>query len=291
MQSSPRIIFGVHSFTPYRTSDGTPYGTIQVLGGSSFNLAGELVSLNGGSAKYPWAVEESTITAELAIKPKEYPNFLFELFLGKGPTDNAAETGGAVNNFANRKGAFVDGTTGAASAGVKAGAEADLKFGKYVLKALSATTFDVFAMSDVDFQRGTDKVFEDDALKITASPLTLANGAAVEVPGYGFEITGGSAVAMTAGDTAELNVRPINDKSMEVVIGATTNVFPNFGAIVIAQKRGNDEMLELDIYKLKAIGLPFALEEKAFSEAEITAQAFYDADQGGVFSVTHVTPS
>lgn len=292
MRSDPRIIFGVHSFTPYNYDTGLPYGTIQVLGGSSFALNGELATLNAGSAKYPWAVEETTISAELSIRPKEYPDFLFELFLGKAPTSNAAEASGNASSLSNKNGSSVqEATTGIASVSVKSGSETDLKFSKYVVKAASATSVDVYAMSNVDFARGTDKEFEDDALKITASPLTITTSSAVEIPGFGLELTGGSGtIGMTEGDTATFEVRPINDKSMEVKIGGTADVFPNFGAIVVAQKRGNEELTELDIFKLKAVGLPFNLEENTFSEAEITAQAFYDSSQGGVFKMRHVSP-
>lgn len=289
-KSDPRIIFGVHSFTPYSLKTGLPYGSIDVLGGSSFSLNGELESLNGGSAKFPWAVEETTISAELNIKPKEYPDFLFELFLGKQPTLNAAEASGSVTALTAKVGTTITSATTGISVGAKSGSEADLKFGKYVVKVVSATTVDVYVMSSIDFARGTDVSYENDLLKVTATPLTIANSAATEVPGFGIEITGGSAVAMTVDDTGLFNVRPVNTKSSQVVIGATSDVYPNFGAVVMAQKRGNGEMFELDIYKLKAVGLPFNLEEKAFSEAEITAQAFYDATQGGVFSMTHVTP-
>lgn len=292
MRSDPRIIFGVHSFTPYHYDTGLPYGTLQVLGGSSFSLNGELATLNAGSAKYPWAVEETTISAELTIKPKEYPDFLFELFLGKAPTANAAEASGNVSTLTNKNGSSVlEATTGIASVAAKSGSESELKFTKYVVKAVSATTVDVFAMSNVDFARGTDVTFENDALKITATPLTITTSTAVEIPNFGLELTGGSGtIAMVEGDTAIFDVRPINDKSMDVTIGGANDVFPNFGAIVVAQKRGNQEIAELDIFKLKAVGLPFNLEENTFSEAEITAQAFYDSSQGGVFKMRHVTP-
>lgn len=292
MRSDPRIIFGVHSFTPYNYDTGLPYGTIQVLGGSSFALNGELATLNAGSAKYPWAVEETTISAELSIRPKEYPDFLFELFLGKAPTASSAESGGGASTIANKFGtSVVEASTGIASVGIKSGSEADAKFSKYVVKAVSSTTVDVYAYSNVDFARGTDKEFEDDLLKITASPLSITTGAAVEVPGFGIELTGGSGtIGFTTDDTATFEVRPINEKSMEVKIGGTADVFPNFGAIVVAQKRGNEEMCEIDIFKLKAVGLPFNLEENTFSEAEITAQAFYDSSQGGVFKMRHVSP-
>ena len=59
---------------------------------------------------------------------------------------------------------------------------------------------------------------------------------------------------------------------------------------VVGQQRGNGEMVEIDIFRLKAVGMPLGFQEKAFSEAEITAQAFYDADQNGVFKLRHITP-
>jgi len=289
-KTDPRIIFGVHSFTPYSLKTGLPYGSIDVLGGSTFALNGELEALNGGSTKFPWAVEETNIGAELSIKPKEYPDFLFELFLGKKPTLNGAEATGFVSALTDKVGTITDATTGC-TVGAKAGSEDDIKFGKYVIKAMSATTVHVYAMTNIDFSRGTDADFQDDELRITESPLTIGNGTATEVPGFGIEITGGTAVAMTIDETGEFNSRPINNKSSQVIIGGVTDVYPSFGAIVLAQKRSSGEMFELDIFKLKSVGLPFNLEEKAFSEAEITAQAFYDASQKGVFGMTHITPT
>jgi hypothetical protein len=293
-RSAPRIFFGVHSFTPYRKTDGLPYGTIEVLKGSSFELTGELAELFAGSAKYPWAVEETTINAELKIKPAEYPDFLFELFLGKNPTAASAESGGGVSAITNKKGtSVVSATVGIASVGIKSGKESDLKFTKYIVKAVGASTVDVYAMSSVDFGRGTAKDFENDALKITPTPLTIATGVSVEVAGFGVELTGGSGtIALVENDTATFEVRPINQKSMSVVIGAPTDVFPTFSAIIVGQKRGNGEMVELDVYSLKAIGLPLGMEEKAFAEgAEIAAKAMYDSERKGVFGMRHITPA
>ena len=80
--SQPRLLFGVHSFTPYSRTDGTPYGTIKVLKASSLALSATLVELMGGSAKYAWAVEDGPISAELNLKGSQYEDFLFTLFLG-----------------------------------------------------------------------------------------------------------------------------------------------------------------------------------------------------------------
>ena len=290
--SDPRVVFGVDVFTPYNRTTGLPFGTIRVLGTSSLSLSGELVKLNGGSNRYPFAIEDGLITAELSLTVRELPDFLFELFLGKAPTANSSESAGSVTAIANKKGTSVVAATGIASVGVKSGSEADAKFSKYVVKAVSATTVDVFALSGTDFARGADKSFENDALKITASPLTITQSSAVEVPGFGIELTGDSGViAMVADDTAEFTVRPINDQSIDVTFGAETDIFPEFGALIVAQKRGNGEMFEIDLFRVKGIGLPLGFEEKSWNESEITAEAFFDSAKGGVASIRHINPS
>ena len=81
MLSNPRIFFGVHSFTPYCRETGMPYGTALVLGQSGFSLAGELATQLGGSNRYPWAVEETNITAELSLTLRQYEDWMMRLFL------------------------------------------------------------------------------------------------------------------------------------------------------------------------------------------------------------------
>lgn len=293
---NPRIFFGVHSFTPYCRETGLPYGTALVIGQSGFSLSGELASLTGGSNKYPWAVEETNITAELSLSIKQYEDWMMQLFLGKKPTEGTPGTG-EVTTLTNKKGSVVDATSGIASVGVKAGSETDLKFTKYVVQVVDkdADTVDVYALSNIDFARGTDKQFENNLLKITATPLTITDGAAVEVPGFGIELIGGTTVNMATlgsenGDTAIFDVLPGNTKSIKARFGGSSDNFPEFGAIVVGQQRGNGEMVELDIFRLKAVGMPLGFQEKAFSEGEITAQAFYDAEKNGVFDLRHVVP-
>jgi len=47
-------------------------------------------------------------------------------------------------------------------------------------------------------------------------------------------------------------------------------------------------MVEFDLFRCKGIGLPIGLEENAFSEAEVTVEAFYDAVKNAVFKMRHV---
>lgn len=291
--SAPNSIFGIHSLTAYNPDTLVPYGTAKVLGQASINLSGELTPLNGGSSAYPWRVERGLINSEISVTLREYPEWLFQTFLGKSVTENAAETGAAVATaIANSGGTSVVAATGIASVGIKAGSEADVKTGLYVVVAASATTVNVYAMSDVDFAQGTDKVFEDDTLKITASALTITTSTAVTVPDFGIELTGGAGtIAMTTGDAAFFEVRAINTGSHEVVIGSTTENYVDIGLLLAAQKSGSKNITYIDIYRAIGVGAPINMTEQAFSEAEITLQAFRDATRNGVFAYRSVDAS
>lgn len=290
--SAPNSIFGIHSLVAYNPDTRVPYGTAKVLGQANVNLTGELTPLNGGSSAYPWRVERGLITSEISVTLREYPDWLFEVFLGKAATVNAAEASGAVSlALANAKGTSVmSATTGIATATVKSGSQADLKSGIYVIKAASATTVDVFAMSDVDFAQGADKVFENDSLKINATALTITASTAVTIPDFGIELTGGSGtIGMTVGDTAFFEVRAINTGSTKVVIGSSSENYVDVGLVLAAQKSGSKKITYIDIYRAIGVGAPINMTEQAFSEAEITLQAFRDSARDGVFAYHSVS--
>ena len=292
--SKPNQQFGVHSVTPYNRSTGAPYGTARVLGTANVNFAGDMVAVHGGSQRYPWAIEDNVNNPEVAITMREYPDWVWELFLGKSVTDNAAEASGNVSSIANVNGTSIaDATTGIASVAAKSGSEADMKFGKYIVKYVSATTVDLYISSDIDRKRGTDGAIEDDLMKITSSPLTVpGTGGTVDVPNYGLTITGGSgSVAFTDGDTAEFYVRPINDDSRIVTIGEEGIVAPEFGLIVMAEKLTNGEMFEIELFRCKGHGAPFNNAEKAWAEAELTVMAMYDITNDRVAQFRRVTPT
>lgn len=291
--SDPRIVYGVHSVAPYSRTTGLPYGIAKVLAASNFSITGELAQLFGGASKFAWAIEETNVTAELQLQVKQVEDWMFELFLGKAPTlVDTPDATGDVTTLTSKVAGLFSATVGVASVGLKSGSTADLKFGKYIVKYVSATTVDVYCLSDVDFNRGTDKNFENDALKITASPLTITTGAPVEIPGFGLELTGGSGtIALVAGSTATFEVLPAFSKSMSVVIGGTADTFPEFGCLMVAQQRSNGEMFEIDAYRCKGSGLPLGLTEKEFGQPEITAQAFYDSAKNGVAKIRWVQPS
>lgn len=290
--SNPRVLFGVHSIAPYNVSTGEPYGIGKVLGTAEVNLAGNLVELNGGSSKFAWSVQEGVISSDVNVTLREYPNFLFELMLGQAVTANAAEAAASATAIANKKGTSVVAATTGITSVASVTTAADVKFAYYVVKAVSATTVDVFAASDVDFFRGTDLVYQNDLLKITASALTITASSATVIPNTGISLNGGSGtIGMTTGDTAVFSSRPINTKSIDVTIGASGVVNPEFGMVILGEKLGSGEMVELDLFRCKGEGMPINLAAKAFSEAALKIKAFQDSSRNGVFSLRHVNPT
>lgn len=289
--SDPRIIYGVHSVSPYSRTTGSFYGIAKVLQGSSFALNGEQAKLMGGSQKFPWAIEEVSISSELSIKVSQYEDWMFELFLGKAPTAAGADTSGTISTATNKTGSSIIAAAGLLTPTVLTASKANLKFGKYVIKATGAAAFDLFISTDVDFNRGTDESYDSDLL-LVASVSGVATGANSDVASLGLRFTGGASVtAFVTGDTAVFEVLPLSTKSMYVVIGGASDTFPEFGAMLYSKQRSNGEMFEIDVYRLKATGLPIGMDMGAFSQAELKAEAFYDSTQNGVAKIRHITPS
>lgn len=292
--SADRIIYGIHNFTPYRRSDGLPYGILKVIGSANIALSAEQELLYAGSNKFPWAAESKTISTEISAKVKAYPGFLFELFLGATVVDAGVDAAGTVSTPENKLGtSVISATVGIASISViPTSGAANLKFGKYVVKAVSATTVDIYGLTDIDNKRGTDVEFQNDALKLTASPITVSDtGGTTDIASLGLRITGGSGtVAMTADDTATFSVLPPSTKSSEISVGASDTSLPAFGAIFLAQKRATGEMFEIEAFNVVANGLPISLEELVFSQPEIKMIALYEAVKDKVFAIRHIQP-
>lgn len=285
--SKPRTIFGVHSVTPYSRTDGMPYGTARVVQGSTFKLEGDTIELKGGSNRFSWQIEDGDIEASLAFNVSEYPNWLFQIFGGKAPTQGSAETSGNISTITDKFGASVVAATGLLSTGTVTTAS-DLKMGKYVIKATASDAVSIYQMSDVDFGRGTDAEFTSDALLIDTW-TGITTGSTHLIPNFGITLTAGaSATAMTIGDTAEFEVRPVNSFHREVIIGGISDEYPEFGCVLYAQKQGSGAVFEIDVYKMKAIGLGLGAERKVFGASEYTAKAAYDSVKNGICRIREV---
>lgn len=289
-QSEPRIIYGVHGCTLYSRTTGIPYGELRVLKGSSLALTGELVDQMGGSQKYPWASEEGAITSELSLNVGELPNFMFTLFLGAAPTDNAAETSGNISTAVDKNGTtIIDAANGMSSVSLLSGSAANLKFGKYVIEGVGTATFNVYYSTSLDLGRGTNGTLLGDTLMIGSAVAFTSSVASI--PSFGLQFNQIGTPSFTAGDTATFEVRPINSASTTVTIGGVDQTFPEFGALVYSQKRGNYQEFEIDLFRCKAAGMPLPFEMGAFAGFEVKAKVLYDSTLAGIFAMRHVKPT
>lgn len=278
---NPRALFGVHQFSPYSRTSGEFYGTIKCLSGSSMSLSGEQVKLEGGSNKYSWATESGKITAEMTVKFKEYPAFVFELFFGKAASESFTPSAGEVVGLQNVKGSSIFSAISAVSI---VGAQ-NLKFGKYVLKAIDSNTLAVHVSTDIDFSKGQSADYSSQDLKVAEIDIVAGDNA---VPAFGIKLVA-SAPAFVAGDTAEFTVLPSYSEKLEVTIGGLGEVTPEFGAVVMGEKRGDGSIVAIDAFRLKAAGgMPIGFEQGAFSESEVKLEAMYDAAKNGVFKFLSV---
>ena len=276
-----RINYGIHSICPFRISDGLPYGILKVLGGGTMTLSSEFEELFGGSNKFAWAVEAKTISSEWTASVKSMPDFLFELFLGASVSTTAASATGTVGALENVKGTSVmKATTGIATSTLKSGGSANLKDGVYIVKAVSPTTVDVYALTDIEFKKlgGTELSYVDEALKITATPLTITAATGVEIPGTGIELTGGSGtIGMTADDTARFHVNSAHGGVSEIEIGSASTIFPEHRQLCLGQKRANGDVFEMELFKVVGSGMPIPFEEQTFAIPELSMKLVQDS--------------
>lgn len=82
---------------------------------------------------------------------------------------------------------------------------------------------------------------------------------------------------MVIGDTASFEVRPINTVSTVFSIGNVAAVFPEFGAILMGKKSGDGQLYEVDVPRVKGLGIPIGLDEDKFSQADIKCMVLYDS--------------
>lgn len=286
--SDPRGQFGVHSVCLYDRDTGLPLSYLRVIGECAIDFTAEMEDLNGGSQLFPWDSEVKSISSEIKFTAREYDAGTMEMLMGASVTENTAEATGGTEGLANVYGTSVySASNGISAVSVTSGDSGDLKEGKYIIKAASANTFNVYCLSDVDFKHGTDAVYEDDNLKINSSPLSVAAGDATLADfGLTFELTG--TAAFVTNDTAEFYVRKPNASSIEVIFGQSAGEFSEFGMIIAGQKQADGTISYIELYKCKGAGMPIAFNEKAWSEWSITVKALYDSDKDaiGVFRRT-----
>jgi len=284
-----RINYGIHNICPFRISDGLPYGTLKVVAGGTMTLSSEFEELFGGSNKYAWAVEAKTISSEWTASVKTMPDFMFELFLGATVATTAASATGTVGAITNISGTTAVSATGIASVAAKAGSEEDLKDGVYIVKVVSATTVDVYALTDIEFKKlgaTNELAYIDEELKINAAPIAITAATPVEIVGLGVELTGGAGpIAMTIGDTSRFHVNSAHGGVSEISIGSSSTIFPEHRQLCLGQKRANGDVFEIEMFRVVGSGMPIPFEEQSFAIPELAMKLIQDPCEDGIAKI------
>jgi hypothetical protein len=279
--SNPRGQFGIHSVCLFDRDTGLPLSYLRVIGKCEINFEADFSDLTGGSQMYPFDTEVTKIGSDISFTAREYDPGTMELLMGGALTENSAEATGAIDGLANVKGTSVyDASTGIATVSVTSGDSADLKEGKYVIKATGAKAATVYALTDVDFAHGTDAVFTDDTLAI--GTIDLTSGAAT-LASYGLTFTPGSGTtAFVTNDTAEFYVRKPNTSSIELLFGQAAAEFTKVGVIIAGQKQSDGTISYMELYNCLAAGMPIGFNEKAWSDWSVKIKALYDSSKDAI---------
>ena len=286
-RSAPRTVFGIHSITPYRPSDGLPYGLLEVLGGGNMELTGEFEDLYGGSSRYAYDSEATNIGAQMTANVKSYDDFLIELFLGGTVERRDPAAGGEIRNVGNLNGtSVIQSATGISGVSIDSTKVADLKFGRYVVVATDTNKVRVHAITNIDFNRGDNASYLNDALAVSEE-LTIVSTESVAVPKFGIELDAGSGtIGMTEGHTAVFDVMPPHNGFSEIDIGSSTSEFPGFGAFMLAQKKSDGGIFQIEAFNCKGSGMPIPLQEKAWAISDLTVKLLRDPARDKVMKIT-----
>jgi len=283
-----RQLFGVHSVCSIDRTTRLPTGIARILGDISLAFEASSVDNRGGSSFYPWATEITEVDSNINFQIKEYPDWVMQNYAAAKITTTAASaTDGTVSALVNKEGTSVfDATTGIATATLKSGEAANMKTGAFRVVAASATTVDVYAVSNFQFTRGTTLYADDNTMKITTSPLTIVDAGAspAEVPGTGIELTGGSGtVAMTIGDVAEYHVTPPHSGMSKVEIGVEGYIFPEHELYIFGKQRADGRSMYVHCPKAVCTsGMTWNFSQGDFSTTDISAKLLNDSVLGNV---------
>ncbi|MCK4499650.1 hypothetical protein KAU11_04090 [Candidatus Babeliales bacterium] len=266
--SNPITSFGVHQAI---IQDLNTYEMFQILILDSVepDFTQEMIDLRGGGSAFPWASAPGEATGEIAMTIKQYDAGVLKYFspwiTGSTTETAAGEAAGNVGSITNVVGtSVVDAATGIAS--VAADPAGTLRLGDYVVEAISATTVDHFVNTNID-----GHTYQDDALKISASAITIPDTGGTIVDS-GIQYTGGSgSVAMTIGDKAIFSARPISSYLLQHQIGKTASAPLEFSMTIVGEKIG-DKIRKVTYPRCIAgggAGLKFPYKEWAMFETTI----------------------
>ncbi|MCX6223486.1 MAG: hypothetical protein NTV01_01810 [Bacteroidia bacterium] len=286
--SQQKVFFGIHSAAFINRADGLPYGYLKALGNATLDASREEVSIFGGSNPYPFDTQYGNCSSKLSLTIREFKPFIYTL-AGYTVASTALSTTGAVSTLTNilsQAAPVMHAGTGIASVAVTSADKANLKAGRYVVKAVSATEVSIYAYTDADGGAGVALPLLDDVMCVS-NTLSVAQ-ATTAVVALGVTFTkGNSTLGMTVGSTAYFDITPVNTGgSFSVTMGS--NPVPVQCALLLAgQKLANGDIDYTYFPSVKVSSVPMTYEQNKHSEGDIQLAVNYDATLGSTFTKSY----
>lgn len=280
--------FGCHSICARNRTTKVVTGMVEIVGDISLEFAASSVDNRGGSSLYPRATEITEIDSTISFNIRQWDDWIFENYMAATVTTTAsASTSGTIVALSAVTGTSVTGAAGIASVSLASGGISDLKTGPYMVIAASASTVNVYRPTTFQNSRGTDLYLDDNAGKITTTPLTIASGTAVAIPGTGLQLTGqAGAIAMTPGDSASFYVTPPHTGISAVDIGIPGNTFPEHELIIFGRQRGSGEAVWVQCYKAQCVsGMTFPMSQSDFAATDVSVKLLLDTTVNKVATI------
>lgn len=278
-----RDFFGIRYLIPYNLTTKKPLAILRAVGEISFENSVEAVTLMGGHTDAPHDVEYGQPDPSMTGTVREYPAELFQIMETCTVKENGAEaSGGFAASPTNGQGtSIIKSTNGIATITITTAA--DLIFGRYTLVATGAQTLDLHIAGLVDS-------FEDIDGKVNTVSISTTTTGTVAIAGKGISLSVTGVPNYTIGDTAYVDVRPINTGSTKVVVGTGT-VPSNFGVRCVFPRKSDGVLHYIDVFNVTARGLSWKGVSREFSETEINWKPLARSSDGAVYEVVRVLGS
>lgn len=277
-----RDFFGIKYLIPYNLTTMKPLAVLRAIGEVSFENSVDAVKLVGGHTEAPYDVEYGQPEPSMSGTVREYPAELFQIMEVCGVTAGTAEASGALDSSpTNAQGtSIIHSVNGIATITITTAA--DLIFGQYVLVATADQTLDLHI-------NGLSDAFLDIDGKVVES-ISATTAGTVAVSGVGISLTVVGTPHFTVGDTAYVDIRPINTGSTKVLVGAGTTP-SNFGVRCVFPRKSDGVLHYIDVFNVAARGMSWKGVSREFSEFEINWSPLARTSDGAVYRMVRVLGS
>lgn len=276
--NNPLTTFGVKTAAFYNPRTGETYGMSRYFDSHNLDASGATQNLMTGAYQAPVKAVTNERPSTIGLTLSHLETWMWLPFFGRAAASIPESANPAVTALSGIRGANFANLTIAIS-GMTANM-ANAKFGKYLIRFITDTTYNIYGLVDADQMRGVDITYQDDTLKLLASDQTIS-ATAEEIASLGITVAGTGTFAV--GDTALFSVYPAITEGFVSEVNATLNC-PEIGMVVSSELASDGTITLFDYPRVVSMGAPLNIARKDFQRPEFSFQAVCQAN-GRIYEV------